>query len=139
MKPSQTNKPISSISVFLSLFLLALCMHLSSCSKSDTAPAKSRVIKFEVTSSSSAAVDLSISYITASGGATVESVTSLPWIKEITYAQTASATSLTAGGTASPGTTITIKMSAGGKLESTTPATASSAGVVVVTSPSYIF
>jgi hypothetical protein len=133
-KNSQLLSPLFAV---LSLLSLSIILVLSSCGKDDT-PAKSRDIKFEITGNFSGQLDAT--YITASGGATNESITSLPWTKSITYTATALSTNMTVGGGGGvAGQTLTIKVFAGGALVSTTPGTANSSGIVVVATPSYVF
>lgn len=111
---------------------------LLSCSNDDTKPIKSRDIKFEVTGTFTGT--LNATYITASGGGTNESISSLPWIKNIKYPSTAASTSVTVGGGGGvAGQTLLVKVFAGGNLVSETPGVSNSSGIVVVASPSYIF
>jgi hypothetical protein len=108
------------------------------CNNDDPAAAKSRDIKFEVTGNFSGTI--SATYINSSGGGTIETITSIPWIKSILYAATVPSTAMSigaAGGKA--GQTIRLKIFAGGKLISDTPGTADNTGRVVITSPAYIF
>lgn len=118
----------------LSILVLAL-----SCGKDgDTTPTKSRDIKFEVTGSFTGR--LNTTFITASGGATSESIPSLPWTKSISFATTVPAVSITvAGGGGVSGQNLNVKVYAGGKIVSETPGVADSNGTIVIASPAYIF
>ncbi|MDO1449905.1 hypothetical protein Q0590_26735 [Rhodocytophaga aerolata] len=126
------TKTLKALSIFaISFFVLA-------CSKDDPKPAKSRGIKFEV--SGSFASTLSATYINASGGGTVESITSLPWNKNITYTPSVPSMAISIGATGgTAGQTVRIKVFAGGTLVSYTPGVADGSGMVVITSPAYIF
>ena len=83
---------------------------------------------------------MDVTYITASGGATNEPIPALPWTKSITYQSTVSGTTITIGGAGGiAGQTLKVKVFAGGSLVSETQGVATSAGVIVIASPSYIF
>ncbi len=120
------------------LSILTFSFFVCACSQDDPAPAGSRVVRFEVTGNFAGA--LSATYINAGGGGSNETIASLPWNKDITYAASVPSTAMTIGGSGgSAGQTITIKVFAGGSLKSETAAVADSRGMVVVGSPSYIF
>lgn len=115
------------------VYLLAV-----SCDNNDPAPAKSRDIRFEVTGSFVGV--LSATYMNASGGGTYESIASLPWNKSITYAAAVPSMTISVGATGgTAGQTIRVKVFAGGILVSDTPGVADNSGMMVVTSPTYIF
>jgi hypothetical protein len=117
---------------------LAILFLLCACTKDEPTPTKSRDIKFEVNGSFSGTIDAT--FITASGGATNESILSLPWTKSITYQSSVSGTTITIGGGGGvAGQTLRVKVFAGGSLVSETPGVANSSGVVVVASPTYLF
>lgn len=123
----------SNVTIIITSLLLLL-----SCGKDDVTPAKSRDVKFEVTGNFGGKLDAT--FITSSGGATNESITSLPWTKSINYLSTASGTAITISGVSGvAGQTLTVKIFAGGTLISETPATATSDGIIVIVSPSYVF
>jgi hypothetical protein len=120
------------------LIPLLILFVLFACSNDDANPSKSRDIKFEVTGTFTGELDAT--YITASGGATNESISSLPWTKNIIYSSTAASASITVGGSGGlAGQTLLIKVFAGGTLVSETPGVSNSSGIVIVASPSYIF
>lgn len=117
---------------------IVFAIFFTSCNKDDTAPAKSREVKFDISGTFSGT--LNVTYITASGGATNESIPALPWTKSITYQSTVSGTTITIGGAGGiAGQTLKVKVFAGGSLVSETPGVATSAGVIVIASPTYIF
>lgn len=119
-----------------SVFIISLLAF--SCSKDDPNPAKSRDLRFEVTGNF--AGTLSATYVNASGGGANESIPSLPWNKDITYAPSVPSTTLTVGGDGgTAGQTIRVRIFAGGSLVSERTDVADNSGRVVVTSPSYIF
>lgn len=126
------------IRITLLLTSLILSLLLNACSNDEPIPAKSREVKFEVSGNFSGTIDAT--YITASGGATNETLPSLPWTRSITYKSTLSGTTITLGGTGGvAGQTLKVKVFAGGSVVSETPGVANSSGVVVVASPTYIF
>ncbi len=121
--------------LLLSVLVLLL---FSSCGGDDDGVTSSREVKYEVTGNFSGL--LGATYITANGGGTSESITSLPWTKSLTYKSSVSATTLSAAGAnGTSGQTITIKVFVGGKLESTTSGTATTTGSISVTAPTYMF
>ena len=120
----------------LSIYFLSLLAF--SCSKDEPSPAKSRDISFVVTGNFRGA--LSATYVNASGGGSNETIPSLPWNKDVTYASSVPSTGLTVGGTGgSVGQTIRVKVYAGGSLKSERAGVADNSGMVVVASPSHIF
>lgn len=125
--------------IVFSLVILAGFMFTGiSCSDDDSPSATSRKVTFEVTGNFTGA--LSTTFITASGGGTTESITSLPWSKEIEYESSVPSASMSivgAGGTS--GQTLTLKVLAGGKQISSTPAVATASGTISVSAPSLIF
>jgi len=126
------KRSLSNILLF-NLFLLSFA-----CSKDEPEPIKSLNIKFEVTGNFSGTIDAT--YITAGGGATNESLLSLPWTKSIIYESTVSGTTITlGGGGGAAGQTLTVKVFAGGSIISETSGVANSSGIIVIASPTYIF
>lgn len=127
----------TSRTIFRALYLAILVLLLA-CSKDDPTPTKSRDIKFEITGNFSGTIDAT--FITASGGATNESITSLPWTKSIVYQSTVSGTTITLGGGGGvAGQTLKVKVFAGGSVVSETPGVANSSGIIVIASPTYVF
>ncbi|GCC50460.1 hypothetical protein SanaruYs_06750 [Chryseotalea sanaruensis] len=117
---------------------LLILLVLFACSEDDAKAGKSRDIKFEISGTFTGTLDAT--YITASGGGTNESITSLPWTKNIKYLSTTVSTSITVGGDGGvAGQTLFIKVFAGGTLVSETSGISNSSGILVVASPSYIF
>ena len=111
---------------------------LSCKNNDDPKPAKSSNITFEVNGNFSGS--LNTTYITSNGGGTTESISAMPWTKNITYAATVPSTSISivgAGGSA--GQSITLKVLAGGKEVSSTSATATNSGTISLNAPSYTF
>lgn len=122
-------------SVFAIFFIVTI---LLSCSKDDDSTPSSRVVKYEVTGNFSGTLDAT--YILANGGGTNEVISSIPWIKEITYASTVPSIGILVGGFGGNASqTITVKIFVGGEEISSTPETANSDGTIVVDSPDYIF
>lgn len=110
------------------LSVFAFVMMFGACKKDDsTNNNSSRVLKYEISGSYSGSVVAS--YTTATGGTVNETVTVLPWSKEITYASNVSAAIIAIsgnGGTAGQQVTVTVKR--GGTQVSSTTATAGNAG-----------
>lgn len=120
------------------LLIIAILLFAVSCGKDDVKPVKSRDIKFEVTGNFSGTMEAT--FITANGGATNESIPSLPWTKSITYQSSVSGTTITIGGGGGiSGQTLKVKVFAGNSVVSETSGVANSSGIVVVASPTYIF
>ncbi len=118
--------------------ILLLAAFVLSCGDDDGGVKTSRNVKFEVSGNFSGSLDAT--YLTESGGGTTESIPSLTWTKTVNYASTVPSTSILVGGLGgSPGQAITVKVFAGGNLVSTTPGTATTDGVIVVSAPAYIF
>jgi hypothetical protein len=118
--------------------LIAISLFLTSCGDDDAKPAKSREIKFEVTGTFSGTIDAT--YITAGGGATNETLPSLPWTKNVSYQSAVSGTTITIGGGGGiTGQTLRVKVFAGGSVVSETPGVANSAGIIVIVAPTYVF
>lgn len=123
---------------FSNILLFTLFLLSFACSKDEPDTAKSRNIKFEITGNFSGTIDTT--YITASGGATNESLLSLPWAKSIIYESTVSGTSITVGGGSGvAGQTLIVKVFAGGSVVSETSGVANSSGIIVIASPTYVF
>jgi hypothetical protein len=123
------------------LTFFVIITSLLSCSKDDDSSAptpSSRVVKYEVTGNFSGTLDAT--YILANGGGTNEVISSLPWIKEITYASTVPSVGILVGGFGGTSSqTISVKIFVGGQEISSTPGTTNSNGIIVVDSPDYIF
>ncbi len=129
---------MTKIKILLLPAQVILLILLAACSKDESASVKIRDIKFEVTGNFSGTLDAT--YITSSGGGTNESISTLPWSKNITYTSSTPSTAITVGGGGGvAGQTLLVKVFAGGALVSETPGVATSSGVVVVASPAYIF
>lgn len=125
----------SSLTVGIATLVLLM---LSNCRQDDPTPPKSRDIRFEVSGNFTG--ELSATYATAGGGVVNEEMPSLPWTKSINYTTAVTGTSIVvAGGGGISGQTIVVKVFAGNKEVSSTPATADNAGILLVTSPAYVF
>jgi hypothetical protein len=126
------------IRIPLLLTSLILSLLLTACSNDEPTPAKSREVKFEVTGTFSGTIDAT--YITAGGGATNETLPSLPWTKNISYQSSVSGTTITIGGGGGiAGQTLKVKVFAGGSVVSETNGVANSSGIIVIAAPTYIF
>lgn len=135
---NSNHMQIVSLQITKALLIIAILLFAVSCGKDDVKPVKSRDIKFEVTGNFSGTMDAT--FITANGGATNESISSLPWTKSITYQSSVSGTTITIGGGGGvSGQTLKVKVFAGGSVVSETSGVANSSGVVVVAPPTYIF
>lgn len=121
------------------LFTVVSSLVLTSCSSDDNGNggSSSRDVKYEITGNFSAPLD--VTYITASGGATSTEVTSLPWSMSFTADAASTGASFNAGGSGTPGQTISLKIYQGGVLKSTTDATANSDGIIVAAAPAIVF
>jgi hypothetical protein len=117
--------------------LLAGALFFSSCNDDD-APVSSREIRFEVSGNFTGTLDAT--YTTAGGSAVNEDITSLPWVKNITYQTSVPAISILVGGSGgSAGQSITVKVFAGGKEVRSETATANNDGIVVIALQPYVF
>lgn len=135
---NSNHMQIVSLQTTKALLIIAIILLAVSCGKDDVKPVKSRDIKFEVTGNFSGTMDAT--FITANGGATNESISSLPWTKSITYQSSVSGTTITIGGGGGvSGQTLKVIVFAGSSVVSETRGVANSSGVVVVASPTYIF
>lgn len=120
------------------VLILGLSFLGMSCDKDKEQGGSSRTVKFELSGTFNGF--LVLSYTTASGGATTEEVTALPWSKEITYASNVTAAGFGVGGSGgTAGQTVSIVVKRGGNQISSTPATANSAGGISVAAPSVVF
>lgn len=124
------------------ILLFSTVMALASCSSDDdngsTATGGSRDIKYEVTGNFSGELDTT--YITASGGATNADITALPWEYSFKADESTHGATFNVSGTGGvAGETITLKIYQGGDVKSTTPGTANSDGIVVVSAPAVTF
>lgn len=120
------------ISVFAAFLLLC-------CSKSvEPPPEPQRKLQYSVSGNYSGAVYAS--YTTATGGTFNETITSLPWTKEIIYAASVTAAVIAISGNAgTPGQQVTVVVKKGGAQLSVTTATADSAGSFSRPAPVVIF
>lgn len=124
--------------IFFASTLFGLSLLFASCSKDKESNGNSRQIKYEITGNFTGS--LTAAFSTANGGQTAESVSGLPWTKEINYeASVSNAAMGVAGAGGVAGQTITVKVYSGGSLKSTTPATASSSGGINVVPPGIEF
>ena len=120
------------------LFTIVTSLVLTSCSSDDdSGSGSSRDIKYEITGNFTSPLD--VTYIAASGGATSTEVTSLPWTLSFTADASSSGATFNAGGSGTPGQTISLKVYQGGELKSTTNAVANSDGIIVATAPAVTF
>lgn len=121
------------------LFLVGLLLGAAACSDDDgDTVGISRSITYEVTGNYSGT--LTAGFTTASGGSTYESIPGLPWIKQIEYQSSVTAAAFAVEGDGGiSGQTITIKVLAGGKQISSTPATATGDGSISVGAPAIVF
>lgn len=129
------TRGISLIFFFSALFVTVSCNRDDD---SDGGVTTSREVRFEVTGTFTGNIEAT--FFQSSGGATSEDIGSLPWTKEITYATTVPSIGIAvagSGGNASE--TIRVKVFVGGSEKSVTPAMANNTGIIVVTTPSYIF
>lgn len=126
------------IRTLTSLCILAGSLLTLSCGKDEPTKTKSRDIKFEITGNFSGTMNAT--FFTASGGATNESIPSLPWTKSITYQSSVSGTTITLDGSGGvAGQTLKVKIFAGGLVVSETPGVANNAGIIVIAAPAYVF
>jgi hypothetical protein len=111
------------------IFLFFTVAVISSACKKDNENnnATSRILKYEVSGSYSGG--LIASYTTASGGTANETITSLPWSKEITYAANVSAAIIAVTGNGGlVGQQVVVIVKTGGSQVSSTTATADNSG-----------
>lgn len=124
----------------LILFLSPVLFLLHSCSSdgpSGNTPA-SRQVKYEVTATTGG--NFNVIYFTATGSATPESFTSVPWIKEVTMQSSVPSVTFNAsvsGGT--PGQTITSKIYVGGVVKREGTSTVQANGSAFVALQPYSF
>lgn len=114
----------------LLLSFVAIIFALSSCNKDDkddNQPGSSRTIRYELTGNFSGL--LIASYTTAAGSTANETVSSLPWNKEITYASNVTAAIIAVSGNGgSIGQQVTVVVKRGGNRVSSTVITANNSG-----------
>lgn len=121
----------------LSLFILTLLV-LVSCDKTDQENESSRTLRFELTGNFTGS--LVASYTTASGGTANETVTALPWSKEITYAANVTAAVVAISGNGgNPGQRVTAEVKRNGARVATVVATANSSGSFTEASDAVVF
>lgn len=121
------------------LFLVLMSsMFGISCSKDEDDGNTSRVLKYEVTGNFTGS--LIASYTTTSGSTANETITSLPWKKEITYASTVTAANIAITGNGGiTGQQVVIVIKRGSIQISSTPATTDNAGSFSKAAPVVIF
>ena len=118
--------------------ILFITLSLISCSKDDAGSGNKREVKYALTGNFSG--PMMAAFYTQSGGTTTEYITALPWNKQITYDNSVSAVAISMGGSGGvSGQTLTLKIYTGGKLQSTTPATADGSGNINVSGPAITF
>lgn len=124
-------------SVFIfSIFSLSSCSSDSNGGSSN--PPVSREVKYEVTGN--AAGNFQVTYFTATGSATNESFTSIPWSKEVTMQNDVAAIAFNASVSgATPGQTITAKIYVGGVVKREGTSVVQNNGIAVVAVPTYVF
>lgn len=121
----------------LSLFILILLV-LVSCDKTDQENESSRKLRFELTGNFTGS--LVASYTTASGGTANETVTALPWSKEITYAANVTAAVVAISGNGgNPGQRVTAEVKRNGTRVATVVATANNSGSFTEASDAVVF
>lgn len=121
----------------VSLFILII-LGLMSCDKKDQDNQSSRTLRYELTGNFTGS--LVASYTTATGGTANETVTTLPWNKEITYAASVTAAVVAISGNGgSPGQQVTAAVKRDGIRVATIVATANSSGSFTEASDAVIF
>lgn len=113
---------------------------LVSCSKDDDSPkgSDSRKVKYEITGTATGTFDFS--YITASGAATNEQPTSIPWSKEIVIQAGVTGVYFNSSVfSATPGKTITSKIYVGGVEKKSETATVQPDGTAIIAGLAYVF
>lgn len=97
-----------------------------------------RNVRFEVSGNYTGF--LSVSYITASGGGTAETISALPWTKSVQYQTSVPSTAISVAGTGGvSGQTLTVKVFSGDVEVSSTPVTAMATGQIAASAPSLVF
>ena len=135
-----TNKIMKKINVYILLVLIASVTFLS-CEKDkddNNNNNTSRVVRYEISGNYTGSQ--TVVYTTASGGTTNETITTLPWIKDITYASTVNGAAIAltgTGGTAGQSVSLVVKRTGSSPL--TTPGTADANGIISVASPAITF
>jgi type IV secretory pathway VirB2 component (pilin) len=139
----KANKSMQTKKTLVAVAMIALSFLAIACNKEDSGgtnppSGNQRQVRFEVTGNYTGT--LTAAFTTASGGTTVEDITSLPWRKDITYVASVMGTGMSVGGsTGSAQQTITLKIFSGGTEVSSTPAVANSSGVISVSAPALLF
>jgi hypothetical protein len=101
-------------------------------------PSTQRLIRYEVAGNFTGV--LFASYTTASGGTVNEQVTSLLWVKEVTYASNVPAAIIAVSGNGgAAGQQVTVVVKKGGNQVSSTPVTANSLGSFTQAAPVVTF
>ena len=122
------------------VFLTALTI-LVSCKKDDkkTPDRKSRTLRYEMTGNFTGT--LIAAYTTAGGGTTNDQITTLPWNKEITFADNVTAASIAlVGNGGTPGQKVTLVIKRGGTQVGTpVEAVANSSGAFSEAAPVVVF
>lgn len=126
-------------SLFLSfgLFSLSSCSSDSDGGSGNPTPV-SRDVKYEVTGNATG--NFQVTYFTATGSATNESFTSIPWSKQLTIQNNVPAITFNASvNGATPGQTITAKIYVGGVVKREGTSIVQSNGIAVIVLQSYVF
>lgn len=127
----------------LTLFISFCFLSLTSCSSdsdggSGTPTPVSREVKYEVTGN--AVGNFQVTYFTATGSATNESFTSIPWSKEVTVQNDVAAIAFNASVSgATPGQTLTAKIYVGGVVKREGTSVVQNNGIAVIAVPTYVF
>lgn len=104
----------------------------------DDATTRRRDVTFELTGNFSGSI--SVTYLQADGGVSPETIPGLPWTKTVSYQPSVLSTLITLVGiNGTAGQSITVRVVAGGKQQSSTIGTADATGRVAISSPVVIF
>lgn len=126
---------------FTIALLTVLTIFISCSSDENNEPHNiSRTLQYELTGNFSVS-NIMAAYTTASGGTVTEQITSLPWIKEITFDTNVGGANIVvsgAGGTAGQKATMLIKRG-GNQLGTPITATADAGGTFTLASPVILF
>jgi hypothetical protein len=120
--------------VFMMLFVASFLFQ--SCSTDDVAASGSREVKYEVTGNFAGKITAAAT--TNNGISEIIEINKLPWTLELTAKDSIKSLFVTATGTGGmAGQTVTLKIYVGGKVVSTSTATALSGGIITVNSDLY--
>lgn len=123
------------------LVIVVICMIMAACSSdgsSSTSQPSSRLVKYEISSSS--AGNFSVDYISETGAAEHEEFSSVPWTKTFTAEQDVDGVTMQtsiSGGT--PGKSFTAKIYVGGQVKKQQTTTIQDNGIAVIVLPTYVF